>query len=144
VVAVDWPNVVPVARENAAKAGLEHRFEAIGGSAFDVDFGDRYDLALITNFLHHFNRTACIEFLRKVHGALTKGGRVMVLDFVPNDDRVAPPAAAQFVLTMLAATPDGDAYTFAEFSQMLEAAGFRSSAIYPLPPSPYQVIIAEK
>ena len=39
VVAVDWSNVLRVARENAAATGLADRYHTIEGSAFDVDYG---------------------------------------------------------------------------------------------------------
>jgi 2-polyprenyl-3-methyl-5-hydroxy-6-metoxy-1,4-benzoquinol methylase len=144
VVAVDWANVLPVARENAAKAGLENRYRTIEGSAFDVDLGGGYDVALITNFLHHFDQATCTGFLKKVHGALKPGGQVVVLEFVPNEDRVTPPIPSQFALIMLAGTRGGDAYTFAEFSRMLKTAGFSSSEIHSLPPTIQQVIIAQR
>ena len=43
--------------------------------------------------------------------ALNENGRVITLEFVPNEDRVSP-ASADFALVMLATTPAGDAYTF--------------------------------
>ena len=46
--------------------------------------------------------------------ALHPGGRAAALEFVPNEDRVSPPMAAEFSLTMLANTAGGDAYTFRE------------------------------
>jgi 2-polyprenyl-3-methyl-5-hydroxy-6-metoxy-1,4-benzoquinol methylase len=144
VVALDWPNVLQVARENAANAGLATRYQTIGGSAFEVDLGEGYDLALITNFLHHFDEATCVNFLEKVHGALNLGGRVLLLEFVPNEDRVTPPIPAQFALIMLAVTRAGDAYTFTELSRMLKTAGFSSSEIHALPPTIEQVIIAQK
>jgi hypothetical protein len=57
--------------------------------------------------------------LLKVHTALKPGGRVVVLEYVPNPDRVSPPIAAGFGLTMLAGTPAGDAYTLAELQVVL-------------------------
>jgi methylase of polypeptide subunit release factors len=54
IVALDWANVLEVAKENARKAGVLDRYSTIAGSAFDVDFGEGYDLVLLTNFLHHF------------------------------------------------------------------------------------------
>ena len=42
------------------------------------------------------------------------GGPAVILEFVPNEDRVSPPIPASFSLTMLAGTPGGDAYTFSE------------------------------
>src|SRR5439155_10118523 len=55
VVAVDWANVLEVAKENAQAAGVSDRYHTIAGSAFDVDYGSGYDTVLLTNFLHHFD-----------------------------------------------------------------------------------------
>jgi hypothetical protein len=54
VVALDWPSVLEVAKENARAAGVADRYTTIEGSAFDADFGGGYDAVLLTNFLHHF------------------------------------------------------------------------------------------
>src|SRR3954468_22509620 len=94
VVAVDWPNVLAVARENAERAGVADRFGTIPGSAFEVDFAGPYDLVLVPNFLHHFDPPTCERLLRKVRAALAPGGRAVTLEFIPDDDRVSPPSAA--------------------------------------------------
>jgi hypothetical protein len=70
------------------------------------------------------------------------GGRVVIVEFVPNDDRITPPAAASFSLIMLGTTPEGDAYTFAEYNAMLTAAGFRQAELHPLPPTAESAILA--
>ena len=134
VLAVDWAPVLQVARENAERAAVTDRYRTIAGSAFDVDFGADYDVVLLPNFLHHFSVTECERFLTKVHAALRDGGRVMIAEFVPNADRITPPEPAAFSLIMLATTPQGDAYTFAEFEEMLARAGFKSPESHPLPP----------
>ena len=144
VVAVDWPNVLELARENAVKAGVSDRYQTNAGSAFDVDYGSGYDLVLLTNFLHHFDPATCETLLRKVHAALADGGRAVVLEFVPNEDRISPPETAPFSVVMLASTPAGDAYTFPELDRMCGAAGFARSEIHQLPPSIQQVVIAYK
>jgi 2-polyprenyl-3-methyl-5-hydroxy-6-metoxy-1,4-benzoquinol methylase len=124
VVAVDWPRVLAVASEHAASRGVAARHRTIAGDAFTTEWGGGYDLALVTNFLHHFDVPTCTSFLRKVHASLVAGGRVAVLEFVPDENRLGPPFAAGFALTMLAETAAGDAYTFAELRAMLEDAGF--------------------
>ena len=144
VVALDWANVLEVAKENAGKAGVADRYSTIIGSAFDVSFGEGYDLVLLTNFLHHFDPPTCEMLLRKVHTALKPGGRAVTLEFVPNDDRVTPPEAASFSMMMLGSTPAGDAYTFAELEKMMTAAGFGKSEIHNLEPSIEQVVISHK
>ena len=143
IVAQDWPNVLEVAKENAQKAGVADRYSTIGGSAFEVDFGSGYDIILLTNFLHHFDVPTCEKLLGKVHAALRDGGKAVTLEFVPNEDRVSPPAAA-FSLVMLGSTPSGDAYTFAEFDKMFHNAGFKRSEMHTLPGGINQVVISEK
>ncbi len=142
IFALDWENVLGVAKENAQKFGVAERYHTIPGSAFDADFGTGYDVVLITNFLHHFDPDTCIDFLRKVRSALKPDGKAMTLEFVPNDDRVSPPSEALFSLVMLAATPAGDAYTFAELKEMFETAGFSGNEHIPLTPMPQHLIIS--
>ena len=144
VVAVDWPNVLEVAKGNAQKAGVAARHRTIAGSAFDVDFGAGYNLVLLTNFLHHFDGPACEKLLKKVHSALAPAGKAVALEFVPNEDRITPPPAATFSLKMLAGTPSGDAYTFSEYQRMFTNAGFSRTELRQLPPTFEQLVIAEK
>jgi 2-polyprenyl-3-methyl-5-hydroxy-6-metoxy-1,4-benzoquinol methylase len=144
VVAVDWPNVLEVAKENAQAAGVSDRYRTKPGSAFDVDYGAGYDIVLLTNFLHHFDMPTCETLLRKVHAALKDGGRAVTLEFVPNPDRVSPPQAAAFSMMMLGMTPAGDAYTFAELENMFHKAGFARSKLHDLPPTIERVVISYK
>jgi 2-polyprenyl-3-methyl-5-hydroxy-6-metoxy-1,4-benzoquinol methylase len=129
IVAVDWANVLEVARENARKAGVGDRYSTIPGSAFDVDLGDGYDLVLLPAFLHHFDPAANVRLLKRIHAAMNPGGLLATLETVPNDDRVSPPSAAAFSLMMLCTTPAGDAYLFRELDEMFREAGFGESRI---------------
>lgn len=141
VTALDWAPVLEVAMANARRAGVEERFHALAGSAFDVDYNGPYDVVLLTNFLHHFDRTTCVALLRKVHAALRPGGRAATLEFVPNEDRVSPPMAASFSLVMLATTAAGDAYTFRELESMYREAGFDNIRAHPVPEAPHTIVI---
>jgi 2-polyprenyl-3-methyl-5-hydroxy-6-metoxy-1,4-benzoquinol methylase len=131
IYAVDWKNVLEVASKNAQAMGVGDRHHLLPGSAFEVDFGDGYDLVLITNFLHHFDLPTCTTFMRKVHAALKPGGRAAIAELVPNPDRVTPPTAAAFSMMMLATTPTGDAYTFAELEGVSRGAGFARTELAP-------------
>jgi 2-polyprenyl-3-methyl-5-hydroxy-6-metoxy-1,4-benzoquinol methylase len=141
IVAQDWTAVLAVAKANAQKAGVADRYHLLPGSAFDVDYGGPYDVVLITNFLHHFDPPTCVGLLKKIHAALKPGGRAATLEFVPNEDRVSPPMAAAFSLTMLASTAAGDAYTFRELEAMYREGGFREITALPLPMSPHTVVM---
>ena len=144
VTAVDWKNVLEVASENYAARGIGERLERKPGSAFEIEFGTGYDLALLTNFLHHFDEATCVSLLHKVHAALAPGGRIAATEFVPDEGRVSPTVPAAFALIMLATTPAGDAYTFSELDRMFAAAGFVGTKEYKLPPTPQTLLVASK
>ena len=144
IVALDWPAVLQVARENARKFGVADRYSVREGSAFETELGAGYDFVLLTNIFHHFDMLTCEKLMRRVHAALKPGGKAITLEFVPNEDRVTPPTAAAFSLIMLANTESGDAYTLAEYEKMFRNAGFAQTTLHPVPEMPQQVLVSEK
>ena len=141
VTGLDWAPVLRVALKNAEKAGVKDRYDMLPGSAFDVDFGGPYDVILLTNFLHHFDKATNVGLLKKVRAALKPGGRAATLEFVPNEDRVSPPMEAAFAMTMLASTADGDAYTLSELTAMHNEAGYSAVRAHPIPRSPHTIVM---
>ena len=141
IVAVDWDNVLQVARENAALAGASDRYTTIAGSAFDVDLGSGYQVILLPNFLHHFDADTNVRLLRRLHAAIAPEGVVATIEFVPDQNRISPPVAGAFALTMLGSTPAGDAYTFAELDAMFREAGFADSRMQDLEPTPHRLVL---
>jgi O-methyltransferase domain/Dimerisation domain len=144
VTAVDWPAVLEVARENAEKAGVADRYATRAGSAFETELGEAYDLVLLTNIFHHFDKGACVQLMRRVHQALKLEGQAITLEFVPNEDRVSPPVEAGFSLLMLVGTDAGDAYTFAEYEAMFASAGFAKTSLHGMTTMPQEVLVSQK
>lgn len=144
IYALDWANVLEIAREHALSAGVLERWHAMEGSAFEVEFGGDYDVVLITNFHHHFNPQVIEGLMRKVHACLKPDGVVVTLEFVPNEDRVTPPDAAGFSMVMLASTAEGDAYTFAEYDAMYKNCGFSRNEMTRLERSAQAVILSRR
>ncbi len=143
IFALDWPEVLKVAHENAKAAGVAARHHHLPGSAFEVDFGKDYDVVLLTGFLHHFDPQTIETILRKVHAALKPGGRAVTVEFVPNEDRVSPPAPAAFSMIMLGTTRAGDAYPYSEYDKMFRNAGFTLNELR-RSPGPQSFIISKK
>lgn len=143
IVGLDFADVVAVARRRAREAGVEARYDVIEGSAFDVDFGGPYDIVLLPNFLHHFATAKIVALLGKVARALKDGGLVAIVEFVPDDGRVSPPAAAMFSMTMLTHAA-GDAYTFVDLAGMLRRNGFVGTRSYPALPTPQTVVVSQR
>ena len=144
ITAQDWPNVLEVAHRNAELAGVSDRYHLLPGSILDVDLGEGYDVVLVTNLLHHFDERLCSQILRKIHHCLSDNGRLINLEFVPNEDRVSPPIPATFSLMMLGLTSAGDAYTARQHERMLSEAGFNKPSVTPVPQSPQHLIISTK
>lgn len=144
ITALDWEPVLEVAKANANQAGVADRFATIAGSAFEVDFAGPYDVVLLPNFLHHFDPMANEKLLKKVRAALASGGRVALLEFIPDEDRTGPPAAVWFALQMLSTTPAGDAYTLSEYERMLRNSGFARAQLHCPPGEMHRMVIAER
>jgi hypothetical protein len=140
IIAVDWAPVLKVAEANAAAAGLMDRYRLRSGSAFDIDWGADVDLVMLPSFLHHFDREGCVALLAKARRTLTERGRVVVVEFVVNEDRISPPYPAKFAFIMLGSTPGGDAYTERELEEMGHEAGFARTSLRGLPATPHTFI----
>jgi SAM-dependent methyltransferase len=123
VYALDSPAVLRVAAANAREAGVRKRFHPIPGDAFKAGYGGPYDLVLTANIAHHLEPKDNIALFKKCRSALKPDGKLVLLDFVVNDDHVSPPVEAGFAIHLFA-TGSCALYTFREYRQMLLAAGF--------------------
>ncbi len=144
IYAVDWDSVLAIATEHAQAAGVAGRYNIMPGSAFEIEFGGGYDVALLTNFLHHFDPATNENLLRKINAALKPDGVLATLEFIPNEDRVTPPVPATFALMMLGGTAHGDAYTFADYQTMFTNAGFSRNEMHEMAVSPQRLILSSK
>lgn len=144
IVALDWPSVLAVAEENARRFSVSDRYRLLPGDALEADLGTGYDAVVMPNVMHLWDRSTNVRFLKKVYAALAPNGRVVIVEFVPNDDRVSPAVPALFALNMLANTRGGDVYTVSEHRAMLSKAGFPDCHIQQLPPTPHTAIVATK
>jgi 2-polyprenyl-3-methyl-5-hydroxy-6-metoxy-1,4-benzoquinol methylase len=143
VTAIDWEPVLTVARSNARQAGVLERYRTVPGSALELNWEQGFDLVLLPNFLHHFGRQECVALLRKAREALSPKGRVFIVEFVPNEDRVSPPLQAMFAFWMLASTACGDAHTLDDLQSMALDAGFTRTSARALLPTPQTLVVLE-
>ena len=144
IYAVDWPKVLEVATENAQQTGVADRHHLIPGSAFD------------TTLRRRLRRRADHQLPpplrpRHLHHLPPQGARIARSRRPRRNPRVRPqprprhpPTPAAFSLIMLASTPSGDAYTFAELASMAQAAGFSRVIPSDAPVMPEQLVIAYK
>ncbi len=122
-VVFDLPGVVPLADEYVRQGGLSDRVRTLAGD-FEVDaLGSGFDLVFLSAILHGNAPAQNRALLRKGAAALTPGGRLVVQDFIMDEDRTAPAFGALFALNMLVGTDGGDTYTESEVREWMEAAG---------------------
>jgi ubiquinone/menaquinone biosynthesis C-methylase UbiE len=125
VTAQDFPALLDITRTYVKNHGVERRYEFLPGDLKQVDFGeDRFDIALLGNIVHSEGERSSRDLFRKMHRALRPGGRIVIIDMIPNDERTGPPFALLFAINMLVNTESGGTYTIEEYTRWLKEAGF--------------------
>jgi SAM-dependent methyltransferase len=119
----DLPGVIPLTRRYIGEAGLTHRIDTVEGDYHKDEFPVGYDIVFLSAIVHSNAADENRHLLRKCATALNPGGRVIVQDFIMDEDRVHPPSAAVFAINMLVATEAGDTYTEEEVRAWMEEAG---------------------
>jgi ubiquinone/menaquinone biosynthesis C-methylase UbiE len=121
-----------VAKEILAPSKVFSRFDFLEGDLFQTEYGKDFDTIIFSNILHIYNPKENKTLFKKIHRALVKGGRFILLDLFLRENRTEPYDAALFSLTMLMFTATGKTYTFKETEALLKATGFHSFKRFPL------------
>jgi predicted O-methyltransferase YrrM len=129
---VDTPEVVPLTRRYIAAAGLEDRVSAREGDLRAGEYGQGYDLALLSAVCHMLGRDENVDLIRRAVRALGPGGRLVIQDFVLEPGRTSPRPAAVFAVNMLVNTAAGTNYVEADYFAWMRAAGLADIRRVPL------------
>jgi ubiquinone/menaquinone biosynthesis C-methylase UbiE len=119
----DLPNVLPLTRTYVEQAGLLDKIDMTAGDYLTDDLGNGYDLVFLSAIIHSNSVEQNRALIKECVRALSPGGRVIVQDFIMDEDRTSPPRGAFFALNMLVGTAAGDTYTEAEVRTWMEEAG---------------------
>jgi len=120
----DLPQVIPLARGRLARAGLADRVSFVAGN-FDTDeLPGGADFAWLSAIAHQNSREQNRVLYRKICSALVAGGTLAIRDVVMDASKTQPLAGALFAVNMLVATEGGGTFTFEEFREDLNVAGF--------------------
>jgi SAM-dependent methyltransferase len=131
-VVVDQPPVTAKAAEHIAEAGLGERITTWPANIFEDALPPGCDVAVLANVLHDFSPDRAREILGRVVAALPPGGRVLILEIVPDDERRSPPLAVAFSVAMIVNTAGGDAHTVPEYRSWLDDAGLGDVVVTPI------------
>jgi SAM-dependent methyltransferase len=122
----DLPETLPTTERLIKEAGLEGRIRLLPGDFNRDAVGGPYDAVLMSDILHYQGAEANAALVRKVHGALAPGGRLVIKDRFLDESGTSPAWTAVFAVHILVNTEKGRCYTMAEAIQWLKDAGFAS------------------
>src|SRR6202012_2150921 len=107
--------------------GVAKRYDFLPGDLHRVAFpSGKFDLALLGHIAHGESEPSVRQIFKRLHAALKPGGRLAIIDMIPNEERTGPPFPLIFALNMLVQPDAGGTYTLNEYKTWLGEAGFSS------------------
>ena len=90
------------------------------------DLPKGFDLVFLSAIIHSNSLEINKELIKKCYNSLNKNGKIVIQDWIMNNDRTQPASGAVFAINMLVGTEAGDCFTEKEITDMLNAAGFKT------------------
>ena len=142
---LDLPEVVKVADELIADAGMQDRVSTVGGDYHDYAFPVGMDVVNFFGVLHQESPESILALFKRAYESLAPGGLVHVLDMMTDGTHTRPKFSALFAVNMALTTRSGWVFSDEELAGWLKEAGFEDFACGPLPPPmPHWLAVARK
>jgi len=122
----DLPNVVPITKKFIDKEGFTCKVNTFTGDYTTDDLPKGFDLVFLSAVIHSNSLAANKDLIKKCFSALNKNGKIIIQDWIMNNDRTQPTSGAVFAINMLVGTEAGDCFTDQEVTEMLNTAGFKN------------------
>lgn len=141
---LDFPNVAKVGEPYINEAGLGNRITYQPGNALKDAWPQNQDVVLMSYLFSGIPADALSSTVANAWDALEPGGRVIIHDFMVDDDRAGPPLAALWALQHLVFTPGAASLAPAMVKDLLSAQGFTEIEEQPLIPGMTRVVSGVK
>ncbi len=122
----DLPNVVPITRKFLEKEGFSDRVKTQPGDYTTDELPAGFDLVFLSAIIHSNSYEVNQNLIKKCFNSLNKNGKIVIQDWIMNNDRTHPLFGAIFAINMLVGTEAGDCFTEHEVKEMLNSAGFKN------------------
>jgi hypothetical protein len=122
----DLPNVIPITKKFLDTEGFSDKVKTYAGDYTTDDLPEGFDLVFLSAIIHSNSLETNQDLIKKSFLSLNKNGRIIIQDWIMNNDRTQPVSGAIFAINMLVGTEAGDCFTEQEVSEMLKAAGFKN------------------
>jgi len=120
----DLPNVVPITHKFIDKEGYTSRINTATGDYTSEELPKGFDMTFLSAIIHSNSFEVNQDLIHKCYRALNLNGKIVIQDWIMNNDRTQPISGAIFAINMLVGTEAGDCFTEQEVTNMLTIAGF--------------------
>ncbi|TAL67229.1 MAG: hypothetical protein EPN82_14740 [Bacteroidetes bacterium] len=122
----DYPNIIGFTEEYLKTEGFNKNINLMKGDFRIDDIGSGYDMVFISFAMHHVSLFQNIQLCNKIYEALNHGGKLIIHDYLINDDRNSPEYNALLSIEMLVSSNGGDVYTETDYWIMLKESWFEN------------------
>jgi len=136
--------VATVSRALVRDRGLDERIGFLDGDAREIGWPGDNDLLLMSYLLSAVAESSAHELLGKAYKALRPGGRLLIHDFVVDDDGTGPPLAALWLLTAVTIDADVATLTPGWLAGAARRAGFEEPQLAPVIPVTTRLLTARR
>ena len=127
----DLAPVSPIAKENLNAMGLGEKVKVVSGDFFTDNF-PKADIITMGQILHDWGTKDKKMLIQKAYDALPKGGALVIIENIIDDNRSENAFGLLMSLNMLIETTEGYDFTVSDFNKLAKEAGFTKMDIMPL------------
>ncbi len=120
----DLPQTLRVTERTIKQAGLEDRIALKPGNFNQDALGGPYDVVLMSDILHYQDDPMNAAVVKKVHGHVNPGGRLVIKDRFLDESGTGPAWTTAFAVHILVNTEKGRCYRTADAMRWMRNAGF--------------------
>jgi ribosomal protein RSM22 (predicted rRNA methylase) len=120
----DLPQTLRITERTVKQAGLEDRIALKPGNFNRDALGGSYDIVLMSDILHYQDDPMNAAVVKKVHGHVNPGGRLVIKDRFLDESGTGPAWTTAFAVHILVNTEKGRCYRTADAMRWMTDAGF--------------------
>ncbi|MEJ1221437.1 methyltransferase [Sediminicola sp. 1XM1-17] len=130
-ISFDLPRVSEIAKEKLDEMDFSPRIKIVSGNFFNDDFPN-VDMITMGNILHDWGTRDKKLLISKAYQALPKGGALVILENMIDEERKKNVFGLLMSLNMLIETYEGYDFTPSQFDTWAKGAGFQRTEFMPL------------
>ena len=141
---IDFPNVAEIGWRFISEADLVDRVRYIPGNAIEIQWPGSQDAVLMSYLMSGVPGDDVEGLLMKAFEALAPDGKLMVHDFMVQEDRRGPALAALWQLQHMAFTPEARSLSVGWLTEAGKRVGFDVDAVDNLIPAMTKLVVFSK